>query len=1009
MGAPPLPPRRSDPDDIAYITYTSGSTGKPNGVMTRHRSAAHIACQSAADFAIGPGDRVLQSASWSFDGWVQETWGALAAGATLCVAGSEARIGGEGLEEAIRQMGVTAAFLTPGRLATLRPEGLPGLASLACGGEALPGELAARWAPGRRLLNCYGPTETTVYTSAYRFGEDIGEPSIGRPYGGAQIYLLDRGGRLAPLGAAGEIHIAGEGLARGYLDRPALTAERFVPHFAPATPGERLYRTGDLARFRPDGTIEFLGRIDHQVKLRGLRIELGEIEAVLGRHPGVREARVAVTDGPGGEKRLAAYLLPSGTEAPAAAELREHLRGLLPEHMVPAAFVAVAAWPLTPNGKIDWKALPAIDWKGGRRPEAAADFAEPRGATEQAVARVWQEVLGVEQIGVLDNFFDLGGHSLLMPRLHARLKAALGDRARKLTLVDLFRFPTVAALAGYIHPAGSEPGPLERSRDRALARQEALESRDRRIAIVGLSCRFPGASDPETYWKNLAAGIESIRFLSADEMDDPGRVPAVSMPDGYDLFDALFFGLSHREAEILDPQQRLFLEVAWEALEDAGHNPETGSRSVGVFAGTALSTYLLYHLAQDEEVRRTVDPVQLLIANGPDSLATRVSYKLGLKGPSYTVQSACSTSLVAVHHACQSLLAGECDVALAGGSSLPLGNRRGYVYTEGSIASPDGHCRAFDANARGTVFGGGAGAVVLKRLENALSDGDTIHAVLLGSAVNNDGSEKVGYTAPSVAGQAEVIAEALAVAGVEPASISYIEAHGTGTPVGDPIEIAALTQALGRPDGGGRPAPCAIGSVKTNFGHLDSAAGVAGLIKTVLALKHGQIPPSLHFERVNPEIDFAGSLYVNTALAPWAVNGTPRRAGVSSFGIGGTNAHVVLEEAPRVRRAETSARTRHLLTLSARSEEALDEAAARLAAHLELHPELDIADIAWTLGTGRRAFPVRRTAVVRDREEALRVLSGLSEISTAAPGPPSVAFLFSGQGSQYPGMGARPR
>ncbi|HEX7185752.1 MAG TPA: amino acid adenylation domain-containing protein, partial [Thermoanaerobaculia bacterium] len=1010
-GPDSLPARRPDPDDVAYITFTSGSTGRPNGVLTRHRSAAHFAYQSAADFAIGPGDRVLQAASWSFDGWVQETWGAFAAGATLCVSRREAEIGGEALEEAMRRMGVTAAFLTPGRLATLTPEEIPGVVSLASGGEALPQELAARWAiPGRRFFNCYGPTETTVYTSVHHFSGSVDqEPSIGRPYGGAQIYLLDRGGQLVPPGSPGEIHIAGEGLARGYLDRPALTAERFVPHFAPVTPGERLYRTGDLARHRPDGTLEFLGRIDHQVKLRGLRIELGEIETVLGRHAGVREARVFVrADGAGGEKRLVAYLLPAGDEAPAAAELRAHLREHLPEHMVPAAFMALPAWPLTPNGKIDAKALPAPEG----RPEAPTEVVEPHSETERAIARVWQEVLGLEHVGARDNFFDLGGHSLLMPRLHARLRDALGERGRGLTLVDLFRFPTVAALAGFLHPAGSEPEPLERSRDRALARQGALERRDRRIAVVGMAGRFPGAPGVEQLWENLAAGVESIRQLSPEELadadpvlaGDPRHVPAVSMPDGFDRFDALFFGLNHREAELLDPQQRLFLEVAWEALEDAGHEPATAGRSVGVFAGTALSTYLLYHLAQDEEVRRSADPVQLLIANGADSLATRVSYKLGLEGPSYTVQSACSTSLVAVHHACQSLLAGECDVALAGGSSLPLGNRLGYLYTEGSIASPDGHCRAFDAEARGTVFGGGAGAVVLKRLADALRDGDTVRAVLLGSAVNNDGSDKIGYTAPSVTGQAEVIAEALAVAGVEPATISYIEAHGTGTPVGDPIEIAALTQVIGADS---RSAPCAIGSVKTNFGHLDSAAGVAGLIKTVLALEHGQIPPSLHFERPNPEIDFAGSLYVNTSLSPWTANGTPRRAGVSSFGIGGTNAHVVLEEAPRVP-AAPSARKLHLLTLSARSEEALDAAAARLAAYLERHPELEIADVAWTLATGRRAFPMRRTAVVRHREDAVRVLTApaeVSEVREAGPGERSVAFLLSGQGSQYPGMG----
>ncbi|HEX6862796.1 MAG TPA: polyketide synthase, partial [Thermoanaerobaculia bacterium] len=465
------------------------------------------------------------------------------------------------------------------------------------------------------------------------------------------------------------------------------------------------------------------------------------------------------------------------------------------------------------------------------------------------------------------------------------------------------------------------------------------------IAIIGLAGRFPGAPDAARFWENLRDGVESVRFLSDEEalalgvapeaLADPDFVKAVSQPDDVDRFDALFFGISHREAELLDPQQRIFLETAWEALENAGHEPGRSGGVTGVFAGTTTSTYLIFNLLADPVLARSGDPLQLLIGNIGDTLATRVSYKLDLKGPSYTVQSACSSSLVAVHNACQSLLSFECDMALAGGVSINVAQSAGYRYQRESIASPDGHCRAFDARAQGTVFGSGAGVVVLKRIEDAVRDGDTIRAVIRGSAVNNDGGLKVGYTAPSVTGQAEVIAEALGAAGVEADTISYIEAHGTGTRLGDPIEIQALTHAYGAETD--RTGFCAIGSVKSNIGHLDIAAGVAGLIKAVLALEHGEIPPTLHVEQPSPEIDWSASpVYLNTALADWETDGAPRRAGVSSFGIGGTNAHVILEEAPPAEAAPTK-RDRHVLVLSARSEEALAHAAERLAAHLEKH------------------------------------------------------------------------
>ncbi len=535
---------------------------------------------------------------------------------------------------------------------------------------------------------------------------------------------------------------------------------------------------------------------------------------------------------------------------------------------------------------------------------------------------------------------------------------------------------------------------------------------DEGIAIIGLGGRFPGARNIAEFWQNLRDGVESISSFTDEELlsagvdpaalSDPSYIKAGGVIKDIELFDAAFFGFSPREAEILDPQQRLFLECAWETLEQAGYDPETYPGLIGVYAGVGMSTYLL-NLYSNRELMDLMGEFQVLLGNDKDHLTTYVSYKLNLKGPSLAVQTACSTSLVAVCLACQSLLSYQCDMALAGGVSITVPQTVGYLYQDGGTGSPDGHCRAFDAAARGTVGGNGLGVVVLKRLADALADGDCIHAIIKGSAINNDGSLKIGYTAPSVDGQAEVVALAQALAGIGPETITYIEAHGTATPLGDPIEIAALTQAFRAKTK--KKGFCAIGSVKTNIGHLDPAAGIAGLIKTVLALKHKLLPPSLYFQSPNPKIDFANSpFYVNTQLAEWRTGGWPRRAGVSSFGIGGTNAHVVLEEAPPLE-STGPASSQQLLVLSAKTSSALETATTNLVEHLKQQPDLNLADVAYTLQVGRKAFPHRRILVCQNLAEAV------SALETRAPGRVAtafgetkerpVAFMFSGQGAQY--------
>ncbi|MEA2692844.1 MAG: hypothetical protein QOJ16_2231, partial [Acidobacteriota bacterium] len=541
---------------------------------------------------------------------------------------------------------------------------------------------------------------------------------------------------------------------------------------------------------------------------------------------------------------------------------------------------------------------------------------------------------------------------------------------------------------------------------------DALEG----VAIVGMAGRFPGASDLEEFWRNLRAGLESISFFSDEELAalgvppellaHPNYVKARGVLAGESLFDASFFDFSPRQAELMDPQHRHFLECAWQALEAAGYDSERFPGPIGVFGGVTSSTYLLHNLYTNLRLLESVGGYQTALGTDRDYLTTLVSYKLNLRGPSFDVQTACSTSLVATALACQSLLAYQCDMALAGGVSVKVPQRSGYVYEQGGLDSSDGHCRTFSAAADGSVYGSGVGVVVLKRLEDALADGDTIHAVIRGAAINNDGSAKVGFTAPSVEGQAEVIATAHALAGVDPESIGYVECHGSGTSLGDPIEVAALTKAF-RAHTAARGF-CPIGAVKTNIGHLSAAAGVAGLIKTVLALEHREIPPSLHFDRPNPRIDFASSpFYVHDRLAEWPSDGTPRRAGVSAFGLGGTNVHLILEDAPEVA-AGSPSRPWQLLVLSAKTPVALEAATDNLAAHLAARPDLDLADVAFTLEAGRRAFHHRRMLVCHGSEDARTALAEREPrrllSSHGEPRSRSVAFLLSGLGDHYPGM-----
>lgn len=999
------------PLSAAYVIFTSGSTGRPKGVQVTHRALYNFLQSMQSEPGFDQADTLLAVTTISFDIAGLELFLPLISGGRVVLAPRETAIDGRALQRAIRQYGITTMQATPITWRVMLETGWkpPENFSALCGGEALPVDLsAALLTAGVKLWNLYGPTETTIWSAVrqvvdYAQTEHTVEP-IGHPILNTQLYVLNRYFYPQATQIPGELYIGGEGLARGYLKRPALTADAYRPDPFARQPGARLYRTGDLVARSEDQTLQFLGRLDHQVKIRGYRIELGEIEARLRQHSNTKEAVVVARSGASDSStRILAYLTLKDSAAHSDKNLRVFLKEVLPEYMVPAHLIELAAFPLTPNEKIDRKALPNPE---SLAPDIAAVTA-PQRPSEKLISEVWCSVLQRSTVNIDDNFFDIGGHSLLLTRVNEELQRQL---QRDISLIHLFEYPTIRSLSKWLdqHNEGQEI-PEQLKLGPRLLDGDA-------VAIIGVAARVPGADDLNTFWQNLRSGQESIRFFSETELREAGVEPELIASPNYIRgtgvlsnitdFDAEFFSLTPAEAKFIDPQQRVFLETAWQALENAGY--AESKRSIGVFAGVGHNDYLIRNVVPFVASHQDTSVFQLILSNDKDFLATRVSYAFNLTGPSITVQTACSTSLVAIHQACQSLLTGDCDLALAGGVAIKVPHHGGYLHEEGNISSPDGHCRAFDIQANGTVWGSGAGVVILKPLHQALKDRDTIHAVIKGSAVNNDGSAKVGFTAPSVSGQTQVIQQALARAQVSADTIDYVETHGTGTALGDLIEITALKQAYGSASEQTRPT--ALGSVKTNIGHLNTAAGVAGLLKTVLALQHKEIPATLHFTEPNPKLGLNDShFYIPSVLTEWPRHEYPRRAAISSFGIGGTNAHVVLEEAPTVTPSSYS-RPWHIVALSAKTQQALRATETQLHAFIghEGHPKLE--DLAFTLGVGRKAFQNRSTFVCQSLEQLSEQLvqhsaEQMKPSSAKNAESPRLAFLFPGQGTQYVGMG----
>ncbi|MFJ9539249.1 amino acid adenylation domain-containing protein [Streptomyces sp. NPDC101225] len=942
-----------------YTLFTSGSTGVPKGVQISDRTLCDLIRWQSGPGGLTAPAVTQQFSMLAFDVSFQEIFGTLCTGGTLQLIRPEWRQDAPALLERLEAAGTERIFMPYVALQLLAEYGVrlgrfpSRLREVITAGEQLVcTDTVRRWfaaLPGARLFNHYGPTETHVVSALCLEGDPQRwpeRPAIGRPVAGAELRVVDAQGDPVPPGCTGELLIGGTMTARCYLDEPGLDDTRFVE-----PPGEGLfYRSGDRAWFDHEGLLHYAGRDDQQIKVSGHRLELGSVEAALLRHPAVANAVVA-RDG----DRLTACLELRG-EPPSADDLTSHLSALLPSYVRVDRFRRLRTMPRTASGKLDRMAALAAPGEELRRPAVTRTALS---AQEEQLTAAFETVTG-STIGPDQTFFEAGASSLALMRFHLHCATELGLR---FSVTDLFEHVTVRSLARHLGPDGL-PGtrtPAERT-----TREGGLPSPGEPIAVVGMAVRVPGAPDLAGFWDLVVAGGTGIRSVDAPD----GVVGVHSTLDGMFDFDPGHFGISPQEARLMDPQQRHLLMACVQALAHAGA-ADTSTMRVGLVAGAGENTYF-QSMLREADPGRLPDGFQLALHHEKDFLATKAAYHLGLTGPAFSAQTACSSSLVAVHLAAGLLRQGEAEAMLAAGVLVDPGLTGGYRYRPQHIFSADGACRPFSDDASGTVGASGAGAVVLKTLRQARRDGDTVYAVITGSAINNDGADKMSYSAPSLAGQREVIRTALARAGRTGADVGYVEAHGTGTRLGDPVEVGALRQAFDVSESG----RCALGSVKSQIGHLGAAAGVVGLVRAVLAVHHGSIPPHLNFRAFNPEIGPDPTpFHVPAQAGPWP-EGRERVAAVSSFGIGGTNAHVIVEQDTGTGTAATGD-VPACLVLSASSADALAADAARIADYLQLRPER-YESVLRHLQAGRAPRRLRTAAPVAEAAAAVRWLRSVA-------------------------------
>ncbi|HVT61908.1 MAG TPA: amino acid adenylation domain-containing protein, partial [Legionellaceae bacterium] len=950
---------------LAYIMFTSGSTGKPKGVMIKQSSLINfIEDVKKRGLFQNNEDRMLSITTVSFDIFIFESLVPLCTGHSVYLANEIEQLDPALVTQKITLHQITHIISTVTRIKSFveNPTFKTILSQLKCiisGGEHFPLTLLQELQSlsSAKIYNMYGPTEATIWATAKEL-TNAQTINIGRPITNTQVYVVNSSGKIQPIGVTGELCLAGHGLAHGYVKN----SENADPKFTYIAENIPVYRTGDLAKFLDTGELVLQGRLDTQIKIRGYRIELAEIENTALQHDAIRLATaIGFTDKNGVQQIALYYCIQPKMKLNQKDFIQDWLKTKLPHYMIPAYCVALKEMPLLPNGKIDQNALPLPSKDSAEVLTLEKSKNHSNSHLETRLLELWKEELSADHISLHDNFFELGGHSLNLIQINNKLSSELNY---PIDLLKFFQYPTIESFVKNLS--------VNNKTDDLTSFISNFDNSNSctDIAVIGLSGQFPGAQNLEQFWNNIVSGTESITQFPQTELlkngidpqilTNPNYVRAKGFLENVEYFDAEFFGYTQAEANTMDPQIRLLHQCAWETLEHAGYNPFDYDGSIGLFAGSSSNILWMSSLLKNHQ--DFLNAFETITLNEKDFITTRLSYKLNLRGPSINVQTACSTSLVAINQATQALINGECDMALAGGVSITFPRKEGYLWHEGLIFSRDGHCKPFSQNTSGIVPGNGCGLVLLKPLTKALQDGDYIYAIIKGSAINNDGIVKVGYTAPSIDGQCEVIQSALRKANIVAEEIDYLEAHGTGTLLGDPIEIAALKKAW-QTD---KKQYCALGSLKANIGHLDAAAGVASFIKATLILNKRVLPPLVNFTEPNTKIDLDNSpFYINKQCQIIADASKVLRIGVSSFGIGGTNAHLILEQAPmrdKVHHAETI----HILPFSGQTLQTLNDTCHKVMTHLKNDPDIMLSDAAWTLQIGRKALEYRKIFIIED-------------------------------------------
>ncbi|HSF53126.1 MAG TPA: amino acid adenylation domain-containing protein, partial [Algoriphagus sp.] len=1005
--------------DLAYIIFTSGSTGTPKGISIPHPGLINFMEWQNSASNSGPGFNTLHFAKLTFDISVQEIFSTLSTGGTLFIAENSTLKDPLLLLEFVEKNQINRIFFpfialqglcNAANAYQIYPKSLK---EIMTAGEQLKVSLAVRKffkkMEGCVLFNHYGPTETTIITTELRLEGDPDNwedlPTIGKAISGTELTLVNEEGKLITQpGVIGEIYISGVGLAIGYFNNPVLTSQKFVELSFEGREPIRYFKTGDLAEWTQNGELKFRSRIDDQIKISGFRVELSDIEANVSKIEGIDE-NVVITDFYSDGELYLKLFYTSQDNTLTNEVIRRKLENVLPEYMIPAQFKKVDFFPKTTSGKVDRKTLAKSDNIQLQSPKVTKELESKN--TEKTLRKIWMDVLQVVEVSSESNFFNLGGRSILAQKLSLEISEKLGIR---FPVAFAYQYPTLNSQLKYLQ--GKDKSADSHS-EKTVDPKESVPSRD--VAVIAMAGKFPKANNIQEFWDMIKNKEEGISFFDLDEIDplihaeaqEPNYVKARGIVEGVENFDPEYFGMNPKLASIMDPQQRLFLEICHEALEKAGWIANRPSYKIGVFGGSNYNSYFNKNIVFDQELLDVFGAIPILSLNEKDYLTSRTAFQLNLNGPAVSVYSACSTSLLAVAQAVESIRNGQCVAALAGGSSVTFPVKSGQFHEEGAVFSSDGHCRPFDANSTGTMFCDGAGIVLLKSYEQAVQDGDTIFAVIKGVAVNNDGSEKANFTSPSILGQAEVIKSAIADAGIDPSQIGFIEAHGTATPIGDPIEIEGLKLAFGE------NVPfqnCSISSVKSNIGHLTAAAGVAGLIKAICALHEKVLPATYGFENPNPEIDFEHSpFYVQKDTSPWTGD-RKRIAGVSSFGFGGTNVHVIVEEfVGQLPQEGDNSQSDILIAFSAKTEKSLTNYAKQLFEYATQKSDLNLSQLSHNLLKRKAPYRFQQSFRVTSNDQLLDLLKkvGDGEIkpiqSLGEFNFP--VFLFPGQGAQYVGMG----